>query len=326
MSGLTNDFLNNVTRTMFIKVVKNNLYNGSPAFKLLFAAGRVKPMTGTALEWTTILRKHAAVGRFTGHDVFANQPINPTKNAKLSEGGYYAALAISGTEKRKNSGNAEKLIDMVKTQHDNAESTMKEGMYTDLWGDGSLIGDRLGIIGFAAAINTTNIYANIDRSSAANAAWRSNLDTTARTDAELKDNTDPKWLPSVMRTLASQATHDHSPDTIITTKALHNLYMDIYGMQNLRGDNDVADLGFGAVKFSPYGVLMFDDFCTAKTMIFIAKQDWSVYVYDGANFDMPPEGWMRPHNQDAQVTQILWQGQLRLDSPWHQARATNLGG
>src|SRR3990167_5282340 len=126
MSGLDATFLNLITRTKFIPAVKNQMYNQSPLFNRFFAAGRVQPMTGTSLEWPVPIRKHQAKGRFTGYDTFANQPVNPLVNAKLVEGGSYAAMAVSGTEKRKNTGRLEKLLDIVKIQHDNAIATLKE--------------------------------------------------------------------------------------------------------------------------------------------------------------------------------------------------------
>jgi hypothetical protein len=60
-------------------------------------------------------------------------------------------------------------------------------------------------------------------------------------------------------------------------------------------------------------------------MDFLSLQDWSVFVYPGANFDLRGEGWMVAQNQDAKVAQVIWSGQMRLDSPWHQAALTALG-
>jgi hypothetical protein len=324
-SGLDVTFLNNITRQKFIPALKNVLYNQSPLFNRLFVKGRVQNLTGTGLQWDVVIKKHAAVGRFTGYDVFANQPINPTVQATLSEGAYYAALAISGTEKRKNTGNMEKLLDAVKTQHDNAIATLKDMMYTDAYGSGALVGGRQGLIGMSAAVSASNVYANIDRSVTANASWQANVNSTSLTIANLKDPTSTQWMPSVMRNLYTSCTHDHAPDLIILNKTQYNLYQDIAGLMNLRFDNDVANLGFGGVQFGPGVTIIFDDFIPNAVSYFINISDWSVFVYPGANFDMPEEGWMRPQNQDAVITQIIWQGQMRLDSPWHQGTFTSLG-
>jgi hypothetical protein len=326
MSGLTLDFLNNVTRTMFIKVLKDQMYDMSPLFKRMFLNGRVKPLTGTALEWSVVIKRHQAVGRYSGYDVFASQPINPVVNALLYPANYYTALAISGEEERKNSGNAEKQIDMVRVQMENAKATMQEVMYTDLYSDGSLVGERYGIYGLKAVISASNTYANINRATAANAPWRAQIDTSARSIANMKDPTNTAYLPSIMRSMYALCTHGSiSPDTIITTKTLHTLYQDIYGVNSLRGSNAVANLGFGAVEFSPAGAVMFDDNCPAYYMWFLTSSTFAVHVYAGANFDTLEGGWVRPHNQDAKVTQIIWSGQMKCDTPRVNGAYTQLG-
>lgn len=327
--GLDTTFLNNVTRAHFIPTLQNILYNQSPLFNRLFVAGRVQTFVGTALQWDVVIKKHAAVGRFTGYDVFANQPINPTVQAQLPEGAYYAALAISGTEKRKNQGSMEKLLDALKVQNDNAVSTLKDVMYTDAYSDGSLVGGKQGLVGLKNAVDDGVVsgiatYANIDRTVAANASWKANVDGGAHPAANLKDPTTADYLPSLMRTGYTNSTHEHGPDIIFTTKTIYNIYQDIAGITNLRFDQEVADLGFGGVKFQNV-TMAFDDFCTDKYLYELNLGDWDVWVFSGANFDMPEEGWMRPPNQDAYITQIIWQGQMRLNSPWHQQKFTQIG-
>lgn len=322
---LDTTFLNNVTREKFIKVVKNNLYNGSPLWSYLFEKGRVQEMTGVSLQWNVIMTKHASFGVYSGYDVLANQPVNPTTVATLSPANYYASLAISGEEERKNTGSMEKLLDMVKIQFDNAMATLKDRMYTDAFGDGTAVGGRTILQGLSAAVDDDNTYANIDRSVAANAQWKANLSSTAHTIANLKDPTSTSYLPSIMRDSYTDATHDHAPDLIVTTKAIYNMYQDIAGVQNLQFDNKRANLGFYGVEFGPGVTLVFDDFQTANRIDFLSLQDWSVFVYPGANFDLLEGGWVRAQNQDAKVAHIIWSGQLRLDSPWHQATLTSVG-
>lgn len=323
MLGLDTAFLNQITREKFIPAVKNQIYNSSPLWARLWGAGRVKTMNGTQLSWRVILKKHQSVGRYTGYDTFANQPVNPVVTAYLTEGSYYAALAISGTEKRKNTGSMEKLLDAVKVQHDNALETLQEMLYTDIFGDGSLVGGRQGIIGLAAAIDSDNTYAGIDRSAAANAGWRANVDATTHALADIVDPTTTHYLPNIMRRSHMSAVHQHAPNLIVTTKDVYNKYEDIAGIQHLQFDNTMADMGFGGVKFKNV-TMVFDDFCPSGYMWMINDGDWTVWVLPGANFEMPEEGWMRPANQDALVTQILFSGQLRLDSPRHQSVMTTI--
>lgn len=324
MPGLDATFLNAVTRTKYEKVIRNNLYNSSPWFQQLFVSGRVKDMVATALEWTVVIKKHAAYGRYKGYDVFASQPINPVITAKLEPANYYATLSISGDEKRKNSGNAEKLANMVDVQFNNAESTLKEQFFYDAYSTGAMVGDRAGLQGARAAISASNTYANINRATAVNSPWRANItDASTYTYDELHDNSGTKYLPSVMRRMVTSCTHEYSPDRIYTSEDIWNEYQDIADAK-IELTPSEANLGFEHVKFGALGKMFFDKYCPAGYMFFISQKDWTVYVYPGVNFQMPEEGWMRPHNQDALTTQILWSGQMKLESPWHQGAITGI--
>jgi len=314
-------FLNTVSRGRFLRVVKNNLYNSSPLWHKVFEGGNAQEAAGTQLEWGVVLVKHGSVGVFDPYDTFAIQPINPVRKAILQPARYYAGLSISGSEERRNTGSEEKLLDALKLQFDNAMSTLKELLYTATYGDGTPVNGKQTLQGLRAAVNNTGTYANISRADYPN--WQANVDSTAYSTANLKDPTLSSYLPSLMRTMFTAATHDHAPSLLIGTKKIYNLYQDIVGVQNLRVDQKTAEAGFANVQFQT-ATFVFDDFCPAGYLYFLAPEDWGIFTYPGANFDMPPEGWQRPPTQDVKTTQILWEGQIRLDSPWHQAVLTNL--
>lgn len=317
-------FLNNTTREHFIAALRNQLYEKTVVWNRLNAAGRVKTMTGRSLLWDVVSVKHASIGVYTGYDVLASQPVNPTAQASLSTANYYATLAISGEEERKNTGNKERLLDMLKVQMDNARATLQDRMSTDAFGANTTIGGKQVINGLGVIMSTTNTYANINRSTAGNSYWQANVDTTSYAYADVIDPTSTKYLPKVMRTSYLNATHDNSPDLIVTTKAIYNLYQDIAGVTNLRFNNDVANLGFGGVVFGPNVTLVFDTYQTAKYMDMLSLQAFQLFVFAGANFDLKEPGWQIPPNQDAKLAHIIWSGQLRCDTPREQARLTGI--
>jgi len=324
MPGLDTTFLTNVTRSKFLKVLKNQIYNKTVLLNRMMAQGRVKDMTGASLQWAVIAKKHSPVGIYSGYDVLANQPVNPTQVATLNTANYYATLAISVEEEKKNTGSMEKLLDMVKIQFDNANSTLKDRLSTDLYGSTTSINGRNTVTGLAAAVSASNTYANIDRTATANAYWQAGVNSTAIATADMKDSTSSYYLPSIMRTAQTTATHDESPDLIVTTKKIYNIYQDIAQVGSLRFDNEVANLGFGGVVFGPNITMVFDDYCTANYMYFLTMNDWSVFVIPGLNFDDDEEGWRKPIDQNAKINHIYWSGQLRLDAPWQQYVFSNL--
>jgi hypothetical protein len=332
MSGFDATFLNNVTRTKFLPALKNQIYFKPTLMNRLSAKGRVKDMTGRGLEWAVVLKKHQSVGLFSGYDPLANQPINPTVVASLSPANYYATVAISGDEERRNSGNKEKLLDMLKIQMDNAYETMKEEMIADLYGSATSRGGKNTIVGLAAAIGTSRTYANIASTPTnANKGWEGNVDATAYTVANLKDPTSTSYLPTIMRTNYAAASNNTSPDLLVSAPSIWNLYQDIAGIQNLRFNNTKADLGFDAIAFQGMD-FVFDKYstvadtaATTRCLYMLSTETLTFYVYPSTNFTMKEPGWQIPVNQDAKLCHILWSGQLVCDSPRDNAVLTSVG-
>ena len=320
---LTTDFLNATTREYFIPGLRNQVYEKTVLWNRLAAQGRVKPMTGRSLLWDIVAVKHASVGVYSGYAVLANQPVNPIKQGSLNPANYYATLAISGDEERRNTGNKERLLDMLKVQMDNADSTLRDKMSTDLYAANTTVGGDTVINGLGVILTqATGTYAGLNRATAGNEFWRANVDTTTYAYADVIDPTSAKYLPKVMRTNHLAATHDNAPDLIITTKAIYALYQDIAVVQNLRFNNEVANLGFGGVEFGPGVTMVFDTYQTAKYMDMLSLKAFQLFVYGDANFALKEPGWQIPTNQDAKVAHIIWSGQLRCDTPREQSRTT----
>ena len=75
--------------------------------------------------------------------------------------------------------------------------------------------------------------------------------------------------------------------------------------------------------------MYFDDYCTAKALYMLNTNDFQLYVFDGADFDLRKgeqgQTWFQPIDQFAKVAHILFMGQLRCDAPRQQAVASALG-
>jgi len=323
MPTLDDTLLQRTTRTHFLPKLKNNIYNRTRLFKVLSMKGRVQDFVGRGLEWSVVSQMNAANGLFSGYSPVVSQPINPMVGATLANANYYSAVAISMEEEKKNTGRLEKLIDILKAQMQNAESTLKNSLGTDVYGSGTSVGGLQPLIGLGAAVSASNTYAGIDRTAAAGTFWQANVNSTAYTDDQLQDSTDDGYMPRIMNDSLTSATHDGSPDIIVTTKRLYNIYQVIAQTKNLRFNNDMANLGFGGVEFGAGVTMIFDDFCTAKYMYFLNTDNWQLFVFPGADFDFVTDDkgsiWRYPINQFAKVAYIIWMGQLRLDSPWQQA-------
>lgn len=332
-------FLTKASRELLVPGMKNQLYDEMPVLKILM--GSKKEASGLSLITPVPLHRNVANGQFDGYSYISTQDQSLTELAALDWAAYYATVSISLTELKKNTGTIgkEKLIDMLQTKFNAAKMQLKENIYNDLFASVSNRGDFKTIVGTGViCTGTTGTYANINRATAGNEGWRSNVNTTTITDAELIDPTiKATYLPSVMRTLAHAASHDGSPTSIVTTKYLYELYEFIAETRALRLGGNTANLGFGDAKLSTKSSkqtsieagLFFDNYIPAKRMEFINPDNYQAFVFPGMDFDpqdlLGTGEWQRGSNQLAASMTIAFMGQILCDTPRQQAQASALG-
>jgi len=328
-AALDTSLLTTTTRDKFLPVLKDNVYDLMPTWKILASKDRIKDYTGTGLAWDVVAKRHAPAGMFRGYSVIPNQPQNPLVPAKLVNANFVATVSISKEELLLNRGNMEKLIDILKTQMQNAEDTMSELLTQGMFSDGAAVGEFQNIQGFRSSVRDDNTYATIDRTATGNAFWKANVNATAHTKANMKDQTHASYMPNVMQASYLSASHKGSPDLIVTDKANFQLYQVIAQIYNLNIQNKEANLGFDSVAFGPGVQMIFDDYCPASYMYFLNTKDWTLFIVPEANldFDKNDDGsiWLQPTDQLAKLAHIIWMGQLRLDTPRRQAVLSSLG-
>jgi len=328
MAGFDPSLLNNVTRDYFDSAMRNQIYQTTLLLNYIQAESNVKDAAGPAVEWTETVRRHHSTGVTGGYAVMANQPKNPTEKLKLAPAKYYAAMAISNDELRFNAGPADlvKLIDILGVQVENAYNTQHEDVGIGVYGDGTPIDGFQTIFGLEAAISADNSYAGVDRSDAANSWWRSYVDSTSHTLANLENPDHASYLPDIMTKAWINSRLTKTPDLIITTPTIYTLYESIARPQ-IRSTNEVGDVGFGDLEFKSGVRLRFDDFCPDHKMYFLNLVDWEWYVYPGMNFQMSPEGWQSAlvNGQDAQTAYMFFQGQLICRHPRGQGKLNSVG-
>ncbi len=322
--------LEQTMRDKFIPTLKNNFYNESPTVKLLMGKGRVKDYTGDrTIKWREVARRHQRPVGFQGFSDVPNQPINPLETATLTIAQRTVPVGIPKDEMLLNKGGGEvKLLDIMKTQFDNAKATFLEDISTGLFSDGTYAGLGNPIVGLRAGVHSTNTYAGINRSTAGNEWWKATLDSTAYTDDDLKDQSNAGYFPWLLFQMHTNcANGGTSPDIIVMSKKLYNIHQLIASAGNLRFGNAVADPGFKDSQLRGVDII-FDDFDPAKHVFFLNSKEILVYVVPGANFDFDEENgtmWKVPTEQLAKIAHILWMGQLIVRKPWNHGVYTALG-
>lgn len=321
------ELLSESTITKYLKTLKNNIYNKTRFLTIMEKAGRVQDASGVSTTWKIVKSKHSARGRFLGFSNIPSQQQNILGTAVLEPGQYVATVGFAKDELIKNANAPEKIVDLFSTVMKNAESSLKFDIATDFYGDGSLVGGLRGITGLEAIITAaTGTYAGINRATAGNEFWRSNVDTTGYVLADLEDPTDAGYFPRLLDTQILNATHDESPNTIVMTKILYAIYKNIARDKLVIDSGKAGDLGFPGLAMD--GVtITFDDFCTAGKVYGVNTNDFDMFVYPGANYDFDKEEgsmWLRPTDQLAKLAHLIWMGQFRCNAPWQQFKIEDL--
>lgn len=321
------ELLSQSTITKYLRTLKNNIYNKTRGLTIMEKAGRIQDASGLSITWKIVKARHSATGLWEGFSTLLNQQTNILGTATLPDGQYYATVGFAKDELIKNTGKPEKIIDIFGTVMKNAESTMKYNIATDFYGDGSLVSGRQPITGLGAIVTqATGIYAGINRATAGNEYWRSNVNSTGYTLEALEDPTVAGYFPRLLDTLSLSATHDESPNTIIMTKILYGIYKNVARDKLIISSGEKADLGFPGLQFD--GVtITFDDFCTAGYVYGLNTNDFDLFVYPGANFDFDKTDgsmWKTPTDQLAKLAHLIWMGTWRCNAPWQQFRISGL--
>lgn len=331
-------FLNAITREKFIPGLQNQLYYEMPLLKEIVNNG-IEDATGRKLLKDVVLARNAAGGQVSGYGYVTTQGNNLVTQATLDYSSiYYDSVSISKDEEMMNSGSKEKLIDMLTTKMEAAKMTLKERVYSDLYASNTVNANgEFTLVGLQAVISESNTYANINRSTAGNEGWKSNVFSTATTLAELKNPTSAtKYFPTIIRTLALRAANDKFPSLAVTTTTLYEVLEFIGETANLRFIGNVANFAFDEVRFGKQGkkgapelVVTWDKYAPAYKLFVLTPERFKAFIFSGANFepaDVLGTGvWLRGQNQLAASMQIIWKGQILCEVPREQAMATNLG-
>jgi hypothetical protein len=222
-----------------------------------------------------------------------------------------------------NSGNKEKLLDMLKIQMDNAYDGISDDMNADLFTNATSRGGFNTIVGLSAIIGTSRTYAGIASTPTdANANWEGNVSATAHTTANLKDPASTSYMPLVLAN--SFVSCYNPPNLIVMTTAEFVLYQSIMQIQNLTFNNTKGDIGFNSIDLMGSEVI-YDKNATAYSVFMLNTDSLTFYVYPDANFAMDQGGWRVAEDQDAKKAHIIWMGQLVCTAPKDNSLLSSIG-
>ena len=284
-------------------------------YNRLASKGNIKPIGGgISIIENVAYAENPNFGWYQGYDQL---PLSPAEVISAAEWTWKQAacpVVISGLEQLQNSGeNA--IFDLLEAKIKNAEMTMKNGMQTALLSDGTGSGGKT-LTGLDAAVPqdpTTGTYGGINRATATNTFWRSQLRDAASTitAATIQAEMTALWL--------SCTRGSDRPDLILLGSTLWTLFNSSVQSLTHFTPSDTARVGFPSLKFMDADVVV--ETGMLATDAYFLNTDY-VYLRPHKDRNMVPldprKRWSV--NQDAEAQILAWAGNLTVTNPALQGR------
>lgn len=296
MPGNANfDALLSTTLQNYQKRLTDNVFTDRVLTWYLNDKSRVRLRGGTKIIEPLIYDDNSTFASYSGYDPIALTPQEGISAAEFDWRQLAVSIAISGIEEAKNNGEQE-VLDLLDAKVFQAEETMKEGLNTMLFSDGTGNSGK-DFLGLAGIVGTTNTVGNINGNT--DTWWRSYVESTAGALTEAQ-----------MRTAYNTVSRGNDqPDMIITTQTLFEKYESLLTPQVRYSDVKMANLGFQNLMFKGAPVV-FDRACQSGVMYFLNSKYIGLVGHSNKWFEQT--SFVRPENLDARYALIISYGNMTV--------------
>ncbi len=299
------------------KVLRDNVSDNNAVLMKLSAKGNIRTFSGGHLIREEFdFSENGNAMWYSGGELLSVSGADVISAAEFDIKQLACAVVITGREKLQNSG-PNGLIDLLEGRVKNGERTMRNKVAEGLHSDGTGTGGKI-ITGLAAAIPTdptTGTYGGINRATAGNEFWRS----------QLRDNSSaPTTIQADMNLLYAACSRgtDH-PDLVLSG---NSAWMDfLASLQTIQRITDpkMAEAGFTSVKFMGADVVLDGGIggnMDTDDMLFLNTEYLHFRPHADCNFvPLTPKN-RSPTNQDADVVILGWAGNLTCSGAQFQGR------
>lgn len=296
------------------KIISDNVTRNNALLFMLMRKGNIRPFSGGRLIYEALsFRENSNFGWYSGYDTLpvAAQEVISAASFDIKQAA--APVTISGLEMLQNNGE-EAVYDLLESKIEVAESTMKNGVATSIYSDGTGYGGKE-INGLDIAVpqnSSTGTYGGIDR--ATWSFWQSQYYDAPSTPTATT-------IQGYMNTLwARQVRGADKPDLIMAGATIWGTYMSSLQAQQRFTDAKLAEAGFENVKFMSAPVVLDNITGIVATDMYFLNTDYiRLRPHKDRNFTSA-KGARLPINQDAQVEMIFWAGNLTGSASFLQGR------
>jgi hypothetical protein len=286
-----------LSQKYFAPILADNIFKPSPTWWRITRMGK-KLQGGSALVWPVVYAEETVGGAYWGTQVLDTAATDSIQPAQLDWKFYNQPITIPYTDVLLNRGPGA-VIDLIRAKEETAMGSLLQKLSRAIWGTAPQ-NTTLDLDSLVAAIHTTtNTYAGIDRSVAANAFWKPGGTNAA-----------PRTVSGALSLVAMQQAYgdvtygNEEPDTIITTQTIFNAYWALL-VGNIRytRDEETTRAGFKRHLMFNNAIVLHDQFAPAQTATYLNSK----YVYPVFHQDdyFVVDPFIRPSNQRI-LSSFIW--------------------
>ena len=253
------------------------------------------------------------VSSYQGYDLLDVTPQAGITAAEYDWKYIAGSVTISGQEEFENSGDKERIFNLLEAKIKQLEISMKLELNEQLFAVGTGNGGK-DLTGLNLAVQdgtSWSTYGGIDSSVTANSWWRNQwVDFDAlNTDFDTASGSSSVQGMDAMRAMFNDCTvSNEKPSLIVTTSDLYERYEGYVEGTKLRTQNTkMADAGFLNIEFKGVPII-FDEDMDTDEMLFLNSDYLKFVIGKGRNFTSTP--FVKPENQDAKVSHVLFTGNI----------------
>ena len=298
------------------KKVADNVTNNNAFLARLESRGNTKTVSGGEYIMQELTyAENSNAGWYSGYDLLPVGESNVISAAEFDWKQYAVPVIISGLEELKNSGK-ERMIDLMSTRLNVAESTMANDMSVGLYSDGTAAGGKQ-IQGLDLAVSTTPAaatpYGGIDGS--VDTFWQNLYDATVPTSTNIQGLLNTMWSQLVRGA--------DRPDMILMGTNAWNAYVESLQDKQRFNSPAVGDAGFATLKYMDADVVLDGGIggqCGDDTIFMLNSKYLHYRPHKSRNMVPLAPNKRYSINQDAEVQIIGWAGNVTCSGRKFQGR------
>ena len=305
------DTLTTISRQTILPDIVDGVYDSHVLLYRLVRSNKKMIQGGNHIEYPIQYARPNIAGPYQGYDVINVAPFDVLRAAAWDWKQYQSHVTIDGLSTIK-ANSPDAVADLISTQFDIARAELEMALGADLYRGVTGSGNPKALDGLADAVANSGTYGTLNH---ANSYWQAkvNTGTTQMSVGALftmfGDLTIGREHPTII--LSRQAQYNRFASLVYgTSGASYDLQVPAVGSDEVLGQAGFTNLLFNNV---PWVVDSLVDGSSDGKVYFLNENHMRLIVSSRA--DMFLEDFVRPHNQDAATSLLLWAGNFIVSNP-----------